>query len=298
VLRFISVVFTIIATMIGSTVAQPKDTIFYQDVSWSPDGTKLLLSRLDIKGNDYRYHVYSVNTDGSNYLKVTDGPDDCWTSWSPDGSRFVYASKKDGNTDILVRGFDSVAAMHLTSDTARDSHPDWSPDGKNIAFVSRKNGLSQVYVTDSNGKNPHMLTTDSVQKGNPRWSPNGKRIAYYGNIEAGHDSIYIISANGENKLTICEGVWPSWSPDGKSILFTFDHDIYQIKLGDTVKTKLIDNAYFATSSPDGKKIAFIKQTWKAESGWPAASAVFISNSDGTGQSRIVPKSTYLGPSEF
>ena len=287
-LKFMSAVF-IFATIVQTVVAQPKDTIFYQDVSWSPDGTKLLLSRLDISGDIYLHCIYSVNSDGTNFQKITDGPDDVWTSWAPDGSKFVYASKKNNNTDICLRYLESDSVVRLTSDSTRDSHPDWSPDGSRIAFVSRKNGKSQIYLKDTSGSNLSMLTGDSVSKENPRWSPDGKRIAYYGNVEAGHDSIYIIDADGKNKFTLCQGVWPSWSPDGNRIIFTYNDVIYKIKIDDTVKTKIIDNAYFARWSPDAKKLAFIRRMWKAEKGWPVKSAVFIINADGTSERRLTPE---------
>ncbi len=287
-IRFIYTIF-IFATMFELVVAQPKDTIFYQDVSWSPDGTKLLLSRLDVSGKSYLHRIYSVNADGSDYKKITDGPDDVWTSWAPDGKYFVYASKKNNNTDIYLRHMGSDSIVQLTSDTMRDSHPDWSPDGSKIVFVSRKNGQAQIYVMDTIGSNLIMLTGESVKKENPRWSHDGKRIAYYGNIEAGHDSIYVIDADGKNKFTLCQGVWPSWSPDGNRILFTHDDAIFEINLNDSVKTKIIDDAYYARWSPDGKKIAFIRRTWKAEKGWPVISAVFLFNADGTGERRLTPE---------
>ena len=134
-----------------------------------------------------------------------------------------------------------------------------------------------------------MLISDTVSKENPRWSSDGKRIAYYGRIEAGQDSIYIIDADGKNKFTLCAGVWPSWSLDGNRILFTYDDSIYKMNLNDSVKTKLINNAYFARWSPDGKNIAFIRRMWRAEKGWPVISAVFLINADGTGERRLTPE---------
>jgi len=281
------IVAIILILAINLSAQPPKDTVFYQDVSWSPDGTNLLMSRLDISGDNYEYHIYSVNTDGSNYQKLTDGPNDIWTSWSPDGSKFVHASKKENNTDIWIRGFDSAFVIQLTTDTTRDSHPDWSPDGSSFAFVSKKNGLTQIYTMNTAGDNAVMLTRDSIPKDNPRWSPDGKRIAYFGNV-SGRDSIFVIDSDGNKQTGLCEGVWPSWSPDGKSILFTIENEIYQMKIGDSVKTKVIDNAYYARWSPDGKKIAFIRNTWRADEGWPATSAVFIVNADGTNERRVTP----------
>ena len=122
---FVTVILLLVAAAAKETLAQPGDTIFYQDVSWSPDGSKLLLSRLDIKGDSYLYHIYSVNTDGSNYTKITEGPDDVWSSWFRDGSKFVYSSKKNGNSDIYLTNADGAGTSRLTSDSADEFHPDW-----------------------------------------------------------------------------------------------------------------------------------------------------------------------------
>ncbi len=281
------IILLLVAVQAPETGAQPSDTVFHQDVSWSPDGTKLLISRLDIDGENYSHYIYSVNADGSDYKKITEGPGDVWASWFRDGSRFVYTSKKNGNDDIYLANADGSRAMALTLDSVSEYHPDWSPDGSRVVFVF-KNSIPQICILNGDGTKS-VITSDAVQKGNPRWSPNGKKIAYYGNIESGKDSIYIIDANGKNQITLCEGVWPSWSFEGKKILFTLDKTIYETTIGKSEKTKVIDNAFYARWSPDGKKIAFIRQTWKAESGWPATSAVFIASADGSGEYQVTPK---------
>ena len=279
--------------------AQPKDTVFYQDVSWLPDGSKLFLSRLDIGGTNYLYRIYSVNADGSNYTKLSNGPRDIWTSWSPSGTKFVFASKKENNNDIYARKLEGqYLLVSITSDSSNDTQPDMSPDGNQIALISDRSGTVQMYSMYLGSSHALKISSDSLTKDNPRWSPDGKWIAYYGRSESGNDSVYIIGADGKNKKTLCEGVWPSWSPNGKKILFTHDDDIYQIDTDGSNKQKVIDGAFYARWSPDGKKIAFIRTTWRSEKGWPSTSAVYVANSDGTSQLQIAPKSTDLGPFEL
>jgi Tol biopolymer transport system component len=307
------------AVFVGTVTAQPKDTIFYQDVSWSPDGATLLVSRMDISGDKYQYRIFSVDSSGKNYLQVTDGPGDVWTSWSNDGTRFVYGSKNNGNMDIYIKNIQTGESIKLTSDTARESHPDWSASNTQIAYITidtaieiqlvnpedssiitdfkigqrlmtleKKATAPQVAIRTKDGS-PRIITNDFVKKGNPRWSPNGKQIAYYGRNEPWKDSIYIMNSDGTEKRALCIGVWPSWHPDGSKILFTYDDDIFQIDTNTKDAKSVIDNSFYARYSPDGKKIAFIRQTWKSEKGWPATSAVFIANADGTGEVRITPE---------
>jgi Tol biopolymer transport system component len=286
---FLIVILLSVALMTTPVNAQPKDTIFYQDVCWSPDGTKLLMSRLESNGDDYIYKIFSVNADGSDYKQVTSGPRDIWVSWLPDGKSFVLASKNENNTDIYIFGFNGNSLLRLTTDSANDTHPDLSADGRHVAFISNRSGHVQIHKINVDGSRVIRLTNDSITKDNPRWSPDDKWIAYFGRAESGSDSIYIIGSEGNNKRTLCEGVWPSWSPDGSKILYTLEKEIYQINIDGTDKIKILDSAYFARWSPDGKKIAFNRTTWRAAEGWPSTSAVFVANSDGTEQKRVTPE---------
>lgn len=266
--------------------AQPSEIIFYQDVSWSPDGSELLLSRMEIKENSYPTAIYVINADGSGYSKLTDGPDDKWTSWSPDGSKIAYASKKEDNVDIYVMKADGSESIRLTTHPANDTHPDWSTNGADIVFVSKRDGTSQIYVMDADGANQQKITDTPENKWNPRWSPDGNKVVFYGALEAGKDSMYVMNADGSERMTLGAGVWPSWSPDGLRIVFTSDKNIYEIKTDGTKKNKLITEGGFARWSPDGKKIAVIRQIWRAPQGWPAASALFLIGADGSGEVRL------------
>jgi Tol biopolymer transport system component len=97
------------------TVTQ-ADTGFYQELSWSPDGSRLLISVLEVDQGpeDFTYRIYEINVDGSGFRRLTNGPRDYWTSWSPDGSQIVFAALRDGNYDIYVVDADGSNEVRLT----------------------------------------------------------------------------------------------------------------------------------------------------------------------------------------
>nr|NIR43688.1 hypothetical protein [Gemmatimonadota bacterium]NIT68259.1 hypothetical protein [Gemmatimonadota bacterium]NIW76789.1 hypothetical protein [Gemmatimonadota bacterium]NIY36836.1 hypothetical protein [Gemmatimonadota bacterium]NIY44875.1 hypothetical protein [Gemmatimonadota bacterium] len=107
------------------------DTVFFQELSWSPDGSSLLLSVLGFGPgpNGYTYEIYRLSADGSGLVRLTEGPRDYWTSWSPDGSRIAFGGLSGENMDVHVMAPDGTNRLRLTDDPAKDTHPYWFADG-------------------------------------------------------------------------------------------------------------------------------------------------------------------------
>ena len=114
--RILRRVALILLAVSQGSVGQPDSLVFYQDVSWSPDGTRLLVSRMVISENTYPSSIMSVSLDGSDVRFLTSGPGDKWTTWSPDGSSIAYSSTVDGNTDIYTMGTGDRNIARLTTD--------------------------------------------------------------------------------------------------------------------------------------------------------------------------------------
>ncbi len=261
------------------------DTTFYQEVSWSPDGSKLFLSRLDIHLG-YRSTIAVVNTDGSGYAELAPGPGDRWTSSSPDGSRIAFASTRDGNQDIYVMDLDDGETVRLTVSPASDTHPDWSPDGEKIAFVSNREGAADIYLMSAGGSGQTRISSGPEEEGNPRWSPDNQRITYYGSIDGASDSVYVMNADGTDKRALVAGVWPSWSTDGSRILFVHDDSLFSLALDTEVRSLQVANALSGRWSPEGSRLSVIRTTWRAPGGWPSTSDVFVIGADGSGEIRV------------
>ena len=119
----------------------------------------------------------------------------------------------------------------MTTNPRWDQTPAWSPDGKRIAFEFTRDGAhaSDIYVINIDGSEQRNLTDHVYVDATPSWSPDGKKIAFASvrDTESGslmsRVEIYVMNADGSElrRLTrdFFEDSYPCWSPDGKKIAF-------------------------------------------------------------------------------
>jgi len=206
---------------------------------------------------------------------------------SPDGRHVAFtvstANKtKDGKDRAIWLSRDRGPAARFTGGTANNSSPTWSPDGTKLLFIANRRGddKEQLYVLPLDGGEAQRLGELDGDLGEATWSPDGSLIAVLRSdpeTEAEKKKredlddpivyeedpkpqrLWIIDAETgkARQLTYGEGsVWGyTWSPDGKTIVFTTSHvrvinemfrktSLWRIPVTGGLRTHLLD-------APDG-----------------------------------------------
>lgn len=141
--------------------------------------------------------------------------------FSPDGQNLVFSMAVGGNTDIYRFNLASRQTTRLTTGPGIDTSPSYSPDGSRIVFESDRGGSQQLYVMNADGSGQSRISFGEGRSASPVWSPRGDYIAFT-RIGAGRFGIGVMRPDGSGERLLTNGYQdesPSWSPNGRVILF-------------------------------------------------------------------------------
>ncbi|MDQ0639203.1 hypothetical protein QF042_002768 [Pedobacter sp. W3I1] len=169
---------------------------------------------------------------------------------SPDGKYLAFMSEKDlfgidlfladAKTGRIIRKLSSqISNGHIDDFNFIESAGAWSPDSKQFAFSIFSHGKNQMMIINvSNGTTVSQTAMDQVQQfGNLTWSPNGKDVAFSGMVE-GQSDIFSYNLDTKTVTQITNDVYsdyaPSYSPDGKKLVFSSDRAAIQANVVNAV----------------------------------------------------------------
>jgi sugar lactone lactonase YvrE len=234
-------------------VAGPGDARY---PCWSPDGKTVVYSFGHItttahQGIPNGYNLFSVPADGGEPRRLTEGQVRDYTPcFSPDGKSTFFATTRD-----LDQNNAALAAMDVGTSEIRPLlrfaatnmgavSPTISPDGRFFACAVemglRANWRLAVARCDEPAKRALVTPPESVMYA-PRWSPDGTMLACTG-YRLGDPGwgicILRLSDGAMARLDTGPGNArsPSWSPDGRSLVFenngTGNYRLYRMEVGE------------------------------------------------------------------
>jgi Tol biopolymer transport system component len=116
-------------------------------------------------------------------------------SYSPDGSRIVFASRRGGPAGIWVGNNDGSNLVEISNPSYESGSPEWSPDGRKVAFDSRPPDSWEIQVADITERVPRKLITNLNNIFQPHWSRDGQWI-YFHSDQAEKEGLYRCPSSG------------------------------------------------------------------------------------------------------
>ena len=169
--------------------------------------------------------------------QLTSGPSS--VAFSPDGQSVVYSM----GGSLWLQAIDSDTADELTYGPGYDYQPDWSPDGRFIVFARHHADAIELWRLELVSRKTQQLTQTKAVQLQPRYSPDGGRIAFVSTAGSGHFNLYVAeltqSGLGTPRAVIApressiaryyysthdHTINPSWTPDGKSLVFVSNRE--------------------------------------------------------------------------
>lgn len=191
-----------ITRKIISTAADPHfDSLQYirSAGAWESDGRRFVISA--VSGGDPILTIVDTGRPDHRTETLVDGIGEIYNpSWSPDGTRIVFAGLKGGLSDLFLYTVATGAVEQLTADAFADLHPAWSPDGRTIAFATDRFtsdltdlsfGTLQIGLLDLERRALRPLTSGETpgKQVSPQWAPDGTAI-YFVSDRNGISNVY------------------------------------------------------------------------------------------------------------
>lgn len=185
---------------------------------------------------DEHMDIFEADLNGSNLLRLTSTPGyDAEGSYSPDGRRIVFTSKRDGDLEIYVMNADGSSPRRITHGKGYDGGPFFSTDGQSILYRGDRRSDNkmnlQLRIVGADGTSDRAITDNPIFNWCPYWHPSGKSFIFtqvnheaWSQHERPNYDLFMMTVAGKQQTRITfdpafDGL-PVFSPDGKKLMWT------------------------------------------------------------------------------
>jgi dipeptidyl aminopeptidase/acylaminoacyl peptidase len=241
-------------------------------------------------GYNFVSDIYVVNPDGTGLhaLTATPGQNEIAPAWSPDGAHLAFLRDVHrGQAELVVvdpyTGTEELRAdvpMHWNTDPATEV---WTPDGRSIV----------VHIGNDKNKMIDLATKRwTVYPQGLSFSPDGKQVLVpvgrslallparlVSSVQSGHTTLplearIVVDSIGLNLLV-------DWLPDSSAFALSEDGRVDVVTIADGRRRTLLNDASSPTWSPDGSRVAFLRDPQP-----DAGTEVWVASADGSGARQV------------
>ena len=236
-----------------------------------PDGSGVIMLARAF-GASY-IQIWTLTRDGSMRSVTSDLSDYKELSLRADASALVTVQSQVVAKIWMLRKGESKPTP-ITTGTSRYYDLNAAPDDK-IVYASDASGIADIFEIGAGGET-RQLTSEGRRNYAPAVSPDNRYLAFHSN-RAGVFQIWRSERDGSSpkQLTFgsSESTWPSFSPDGKWIVYQHyepgtPFTLWRLPVDGGTPEKLTDGVAIRSEiSPDGKLIAFWYNDQQQNSSW-------------------------------
>jgi Tol biopolymer transport system component/DNA-binding winged helix-turn-helix (wHTH) protein len=257
--------------------------------AWSPDGhfLRFTLSTLQPVSSA----IWQVDSDGTHLHRLLPAwdhvPEECCGSWSPDGQYFFFSSRHAETLDIwAIRERTGIFPRHLepirlTTGPIDFSDPLPGAQGRGL-FVLGGNGTFELASYDLSRQQFTPLLP-RISASSLSFSRDGTHLAYTSSRDF---SLVRLKPDGSEPLVLTQTglqpTSPTWSPDGKQLLF------------EGRKPNGIDGIFVTSAEGGTARVLFEEDHKQGEPAWsPDGKLIAFSHFDDSGVSEQASTSIHI-----